>query len=1814
MAIVIKTLSDSSQAKKDLGELNKSVQGIQKSTEGLAQKFSRIGRSLVFGAAATAATMSIIRLSDSLTTLRNNIILVTDTNREAVAMFENVRRISIRTRTALESTANLYTKMSMSASNLGASQAQIARVTELVNMSFKGADPRNAQMAITQLSQAFAAGKLAGDEFRSVMENAPFLAKQIAEGMGATLGEMYKLRDEGKLLARDVFGAILKQGDLIEGKFKRMRITFGEAFTNMGNAITLLYDSVLQAFTGSDGMGLAAVLNSWAESIANFASRFEFHLLKAQTTALVFVIDVTNFFVDLWKAIVEDGPDAIVDLSFRMRNRMEDFIRSLQPMTRRISDVFLLYSSAIYMGASGLFFNFLEWLRKSDLTSVLADRLEAMNTNILDFARRLGDTINTINFRGIYDGLLGALTAIYDKIANFDFSAAFTMLYDNIRGLIARVRAIDVGQFFPSLDQVTRYVKYWVQEIASFFAWLYKVVIGNSYIPDLVKGTGEWMKKLMDRPLDYAKEFAVAVAAAFALIGPGKILPSVSLLAHGALFGGLGLGSAYLFRHELGIEHFFDTNAERLMKGFNSLVGKLDEVVRRFAGFSVVEAFEDFSKWFTRDIEYMQRNELTGSVERKTYLRNRNAPFMDRIHIPREWQAEIAVAIAGIASAALFMMMNSGGLRTVVMSLFTSAMLAGIARSVDAAVLREFVLEVGNAIISLFQTGIELLLGAAVSEDPFGFVSLVAKTSLLFEKGRAYFLAVAGALAFGPMGVGGNAANLAGQGFRGAAASRTMAREQRNINRLDNRIAAAQAGALPGVNVAGLQGQRALAQDRLNTASQTRANARQQISTMTAAAGQTIRSNGMQAGSLAGGVIGAGMGLEYGQQLREFVQQSYRQSAVENLTNNAQVTMSGRRLSNKQAEQVVSGDIEISNLDGSGQRIAEEIVAAADAPEWLEMAAQLGPMAAGMAISSFVGSLAVGGAIFVAQMIMAAAVGVAQGAAFRVHYYATIAAGIVMQRAGLIKTAAIGIALMLAGMAKAAVVAAAGFVIGLIGLPAFIIAAFVAAVVAIGVLLYVYWDELKAAGAWVAEKFLGVWEWVKDMFFRVIDAYYTLFATPKKLFLEDIPDAFRELFASLKDNLPDWMTSDKPEISVAQQEEEASRFVNDPYRNGQSVGGGPKYASGGFVSGPGTGTSDSIPARLSNGEFVVNAAATARNRGLLEAINDNKVVGFNEGGLVGEANYQLGRARNAVAEAKTDWQRQQAERLVRQWERYIARLGELQDAVDQRYSMELGKGTQMSEDGDEDVFTFQEGLDKVNELFPALQLSMEDYIRMSRQNRDALLDIVRPIMRDQEIMEDAPAGSEIGAEAARSILNQVEENRGRVTEIANSGRSQYSQVSGRLANAGLEMSAAEFQMLSPDMVGQVMAWLENQERWAKMIEDNPMDAGLIRRVRTQMVEAREAMDEALEDYPVLSRGTDFERLMLRAEDAGVNITRDAYNRLSDAARERLSAIVDRIIALEESIDNNALSEAARLQAQGEIDAGRETIDDMTAQPIDKSKQAGENFATAARRSFVDGMTNFMKTGKFSFLDVVTPMIDSLMNSFFDSIFDKLTGGPNNKNSIFHKIGQGSVMKSGGGLFGGSSGGKENVIDESGATEVAGDIIGKDFNEEIEGAGGLMGEDFGSSVGGLFGGGAGGQLGLAAAGGSLIGMLIGGLFKDGGEISGPGTGTSDSILARVSNGEFIVKQRQAKKFLPLLHAINDDNLPAFAEGGMVGESFSDSTRRTANIRQGGINQQNNTTQHLQIVGDISRQTRKQIYEMLPEIAAGVNEVNRERGAI
>jgi muramidase (phage lysozyme) len=130
-------------------------------------------------------------------------------------------------------------------------------------------------------------------------------------------------------------------------------------------------------------------------------------------------------------------------------------------------------------------------------------------------------------------------------------------------------------------------------------------------------------------------------------------------------------------------------------------------------------------------------------------------------------------------------------------------------------------------------------------------------------------------------------------------------------------------------------------------------------------------------------------------------------------------------------------------------------------------------------------------------------------------------------------------------------------------------------------------------------------------------------------------------------------------------------------------------------------------------------------------------------------------------------------------------------------------------------------------------------------------------------------------------------------------------------------------------------------------------------------------------------------------------------------------------------------------------------------------------------------------------------------------------------------------------------------------------------------------------------------------------FVKGLFMaDGGYVSGPGSATSDSIAANLSNGEFVVNARATAKHLSLLQGINSGNIPRFASGGLVGndisllKSSSDTIASATSKTKSKAS--NSSVFNINITGDVSRQTRSEIQRMIPVIAGGVNQHNYESG--
>lgn len=151
----------------------------------------------------------------------------------------DVMNIARLTRADLNATSTLYGKLALTGKTLDASQQQVARATQTVTTALKvsGASATETTATVLQLGQALSSGKLNGDEFRSLSENAPRLMQVLADSLEVPRGALKKMAGEGELTADKLFRAFTdkKFTAALDEELKRMPKTFGDAFTAFSN-------------------------------------------------------------------------------------------------------------------------------------------------------------------------------------------------------------------------------------------------------------------------------------------------------------------------------------------------------------------------------------------------------------------------------------------------------------------------------------------------------------------------------------------------------------------------------------------------------------------------------------------------------------------------------------------------------------------------------------------------------------------------------------------------------------------------------------------------------------------------------------------------------------------------------------------------------------------------------------------------------------------------------------------------------------------------------------------------------------------------------------------------------------------------------------------------------------------------------------------------------------------------------------------------------------------------------------------------------------------------------------------------------------------------------------------------------------------------------------------------------------------------------------------------------------------------------------------------------------------------------------------
>jgi tape measure domain-containing protein len=226
----------------------------EKGADTVSRKIAQIGTSaqssarslelmkrVMIGVFGVEGIRRVIGLSDAYTDFKNRVSVVTKSQDELKVVMGKVYDIAQRSRSGLQETGDLYTRIALSSKSLGISQNEALQMTESVNKAIilSGASTQEASAGMIQFGQALASGRLRGDELRSIMEQLPMVADIIARHLGVTRGELWALGHQGKITSLDLVEAFRDAREEIEERFGKFVPTLAQGFIAMRNAIIM---------------------------------------------------------------------------------------------------------------------------------------------------------------------------------------------------------------------------------------------------------------------------------------------------------------------------------------------------------------------------------------------------------------------------------------------------------------------------------------------------------------------------------------------------------------------------------------------------------------------------------------------------------------------------------------------------------------------------------------------------------------------------------------------------------------------------------------------------------------------------------------------------------------------------------------------------------------------------------------------------------------------------------------------------------------------------------------------------------------------------------------------------------------------------------------------------------------------------------------------------------------------------------------------------------------------------------------------------------------------------------------------------------------------------------------------------------------------------------------------------------------------------------------------------------------------------------------------------------------------------------------
>lgn len=232
------TNSWAGQVQKDTGNVGRAFQGVINPVNNISGAIARLS-----GVIAGAFSVNqIVQYSDTWRQIQGRLSLVAGDMQNIGALQADLAAVAERTRAPLEGVYNFYTRLAQFIPEAERAQYDLLGVTESVAaaLAITGETSESASAAMIQFTQAIGTNfEAAGQELRSLQEQAPRLTKALMDALGDGTKSLQQLKEEGLLTRQSVLNALSgmgAEGQKLRAELEKISPTVRQAFTQLNNS------------------------------------------------------------------------------------------------------------------------------------------------------------------------------------------------------------------------------------------------------------------------------------------------------------------------------------------------------------------------------------------------------------------------------------------------------------------------------------------------------------------------------------------------------------------------------------------------------------------------------------------------------------------------------------------------------------------------------------------------------------------------------------------------------------------------------------------------------------------------------------------------------------------------------------------------------------------------------------------------------------------------------------------------------------------------------------------------------------------------------------------------------------------------------------------------------------------------------------------------------------------------------------------------------------------------------------------------------------------------------------------------------------------------------------------------------------------------------------------------------------------------------------------------------------------------------------------------------------------------------------------